>query len=138
MQKLFKISMIAIFMFIITIVIGYCQGPIGFNTNTVLSPEVIQQEIADVTSVIGQWKEVSVAIQKGGVTFNLLIIVVGLLLVSLAILGVLAVLSLHVARFFTSDETDIKLDNVEAIITKYMIKLPISIVQKIRGVAVKK
>ena len=138
MQKLFKISMIAIFMFIITIVIGYCQGPIGFNTNTVLSPEVIQQEIADVTSVIGQWKEVSVAIQKGGVTFNLLIIMAGLLLVSLAILGVLVVLSLHVARFFTGDETDIKLDNVEAIITKYMIKLPISIVQKIRGVAVKK
>lgn len=111
---------------------------LGFNTNTTLSVDVIKQEVTDVQSIVSQWKVAFGIINKTGMSFSNLFMLISLFLISLAVIGVILILPIQLAKFFTPDKVDEKLDKIEDFLTKYLIKLPISFIAKIRGITVKK
>lgn len=131
MKKLFIIPLLCLVAFAMA-------GEFIPNTNTVLTPEVVKQEVGDVTAILGQWKNVIGVINTSGMTINNVIALLIVILLSVTVLGVITVLLLNLIKFFTSDRIDEKIDKIEDVITKYCIKLPVYLTAKIRGIIRKK
>lgn len=108
------------------------------NTNTIISIDNIKQEVNDTTLIIQQWKEVSQSIKNSGMSLTVLITICMLVLISIVVIGVIVVMLLNIIEFVTPPEIDKKLDKMEDWITKYLIKLPISIITGLRSFVKKK
>ena len=127
---------------LITLLLGFVLfAPVtaaALSTNTSLTGEAALEVVSDGKTVISQWKNQIQEIKADGLSLGILFSVIILVITSIITLGVITVMLLKVIQFFTSDTIDIKLKKVEDWITDNLIKLPITILDKLKGVVKKK
>ena len=102
------------------------------NTNEALSYTNVVAQYEQVNGIIGEWRVMASAL-KSGFAWTMLIPLLLLILSTIATAGVLLVLLLKAVMFFASDKVDKKIEPIEDFITKYIIKLPITFIGKLRG-----
>ena len=131
-MKKFILAILAIF----SMGILFAQSPVyvdGVNTNTAISAEIIKAEVQDVKFVVGDWIAAIDTIQKTGFSIGILIsVLIPLFLLSLIVLGTIVIMLFKIIAMFTPDEVDKKLQLIEDWITKYIIKLSITILNKLK------
>lgn len=120
----------------------FAQSPVyvdGVNTNTVISAEVVKAEIQDVQLIVGDWVTAIDTVKKTGFSIGVLItVLIPLFLLTLIVLGTIVIMLFKIIAMFTPDSIDVKLQKAEDWITKYIIKLSITILNKIKGYVKKK
>jgi hypothetical protein len=101
------------------------------NTNTALEIENILEQTQAFQGVMSDWESISESL-KDGFSFALILPILILLITTITTTGVIIVMILKLTQIFTPDDIDAKLKKVEDLITEYVIKLPITILEKLR------
>ena len=108
------------------------------DTNTSISIDNVGSKVNDGKLLISEWdKEIS-QIKANGFSIASLLSIISLVFTSIIVLGVIIVMLLKVIQFFTDDAGDAKIKVIEDWVTNNLIKIPITLLDKIRGFLKKK
>lgn len=103
-------------------------------TNTDPDVQNIIAKVGEVKSIFDQWGVVVKGLKSGVFSFGYFALtMIPLFLITIMVLGVIIVMVLRAITYFTPDRIDKKIEPVEDWITKYMIKIPITILARVRG-----